>query len=310
MTDDRKAFDGLLQIGWDNTSLDLFRTCPRKYYYAMILQRTSPIESVDLRFGVMIHRVLEFYDKQRVSGVDHERAQLEAVRLALEISGDRAEVAGATRFQPWHSMDPQKNRLSFIRTVVWYTEQFQEDPLETVVLPDGRPAVELSFRMELPSVAGHTFYYCGHIDRLVRDGSGIAVLDHKTTKHALSPDWAEQWSPDGQMSGYAVGAKVFYGSEARGVFIDAMQIGASFTRFHRYVTTRSPEQLDEFIEGVLYWIGQAKVCAESEAWPMNESGCSKYGGCMYRRVCAQSPAMRSSVLRNFVPKKWDPFEPR
>ena len=48
----------------------------------------------------------------------------------------------------------------------------------TLKLPDGRPALELSFRLHLPSGA----FYCGHIDKIANYGpNGIFIQERKHT---------------------------------------------------------------------------------------------------------------------------------
>ena len=60
------------------------------------------------------------------------------------------------------------NRLTLLRSVVWYLDQFEHDSLETVILQDGKPAVELSFRFltNYQAPTGEPFLLCGHFDRV------------------------------------------------------------------------------------------------------------------------------------------------
>ena len=53
---------------------------------------------------------------------------------------------GTASGAPMEFEDTIKTRFTLLRSVVWYLEQFENDPCETVILADGRPAVELSFR--------------------------------------------------------------------------------------------------------------------------------------------------------------------
>ena len=85
-----------------------------------------------------------------------------------------------------------RTRYYLVRALVWYLEHYKNDPCETVILPSGKPAVELSFRVPLPiEVGGVSLLLCGHIDRAVRFNDYLYVSDYKTTKsltQATLPD--------------------------------------------------------------------------------------------------------------------------
>lgn len=50
------------QVAWDSTSLGLFKECPRKYYYEIILGWRPKGTSVHLKFGQLYHAGMEAYD--------------------------------------------------------------------------------------------------------------------------------------------------------------------------------------------------------------------------------------------------------
>src|SRR5690606_32074132 len=142
-----------LQIGWDSTSLGLLKECPRKYYYNMVLGRQSRGDNVHLTFGGHYHKALEIYDHMKSAGADHEEATDYALRYCLEATTERIgatdENPKGTGWRPWVSDDSNKNRFTLTRSVLWYLEHFRDDPLKTIQLANGKPAVELSFRFEI-----------------------------------------------------------------------------------------------------------------------------------------------------------------
>src|SRR5256885_1247164 len=109
----------ILQLAWDSSSLDPFKQCPRKYYYSIVLNYRSADESVHLTFGNYYHKGQEFYSKARAIGDAHEQAQEAMVLYILPITwiNDR----------PWYTGDQYKNRLTLLRSLVWYTEEHQDD---------------------------------------------------------------------------------------------------------------------------------------------------------------------------------------
>jgi len=137
-----------LQIGVDSTSLGNFKTCPRLYYYRHILgygrrSGAGVEENPHIKFGHIYHAASERYDQERANGTSHEGALNAALFFALDETWDHE------RNEPWQSTEPTKTRKTLLRTLVWYYEHFRDDPLKTLVLRDGTPAVELSFRFAL-----------------------------------------------------------------------------------------------------------------------------------------------------------------
>lgn len=300
-----------LQLAWDSTSMSLFKECPRKYYYSIILGWSSRSTSVHLTFGLHYHSALEAYDYARAAGHDHNAALILAVRRALRESWD------AKLKRPWLSDDKYKNRWTLVRSVIWYLTQFEHDSLKTLILANGRPAVELSFRFQTTYISqgGQPFLLCGHIDRIVNFGNMLHILDRKTTKSTIDGDSKEKFfagfSPHNQMSQYAFAGRVIYDVPVQGVIIDGAQVAIEFSRFERGLAPRSESQLDEWYNMMGYYLGRAEHCAKTNNWPMNELSCGAYGGCQYRSICGRAPEVRQEWLeRGFVKRQWDPLQVR
>jgi hypothetical protein len=213
-----------------------------------------------------------------------------------------------------------KDIPNLFRTVIWYLDTFgQQDTLKTVRLANGKPAVEMSFRYELGYTfeTGEEMLHSGHLDRVVRMGEegSFYVLDRKTTGTTISGNSAwgyfAKYSPDNQMTGYTLAARVVLGFITDGVIIDAAQIAKGFSRFERGITTRTEGQLEEWRQDVFYWVRQAEMFAKAQYWPMNDRSCDEYGGCPFRGVCSKDPAVRYVYLQSdFKQQKWDPLKTR
>lgn len=267
------------QWAWNSTSLGWLKDCPRKYYYNMIEQYRPRGSSVHLTFGILYHEALELYDRFAADGWEHEAALLEVVRVAL------------TNSFGWES-DHTKNRETLIRSIIWYLEQFgEEDPAHTIILANGKPAVELSFRLEF----GKDMILCGHLDRVAEYNGDNYIIDRKTTGSTVGSYYFDRYEPDTQMSLYTLAAKIVYGTPVKGVLIDAAQIAVGFTRFARGYTFRTDAQLTEWLDSAKWWVAQVPAMRKAD-WPMNESSCQKYGGCIYRGVCSKSPQVRQRFL--------------
>lgn len=295
------------QFAWDSTSIGAFKTCPRLYQYS-ILEGWQPREiSVHLTFGLHFHSALERYDHMRFGGMTYEDALRDVVKYVLAITWDSAKG------RPWLSDDPNKNRLTLLRSVVWYLLQFAEDPIETVRLANGKPAVELSFRFDsgYTSSKGESILLCGHLDRLATMNNKAFVLDRKTTKSTITQSFFDKFTPDNQMSLYAIAGKIVYNIQIEGIIVDGAQIAQTFTRFQRGVVPRNEQVLEEWYFDLGQYLAMAELYAANNYWPMNDKSCGQYGGCPFRKICSLPASVRQQWLKaEFTKRIWDPLQVR
>lgn len=325
-----------IQFAWDSTSLGWLKTCPRLYQYSMIDGWRGRGGSVHLDFGSWYHSALESYDRLRSQRYGHEEALYVVVRDLMEWTWIRPETEADVepgeehgRGHPWDSGHNLKTRETLVRSVIWYLEQFgTNDTCHTVQLANGKPAVELSFRLEMdwgprdPRVAPganpemiayqyQPYVLSGHLDRVVEFQGAYYVMDRKTSSTTIGSYYFDQYDPDNQMSLYSMAARVIYNTPVRGVIIDAAQIAVGFSRFTRGFTFRTEAQIEEWLAETKAWLQLAEGFAIQGHWPMNDKSCHQYGGCVFRKVCSKSPEVRHKFLESdFVKKQWNPLEPR
>jgi PD-(D/E)XK nuclease superfamily len=297
-----------LQLAWDSVSSGTFKECPRRYQLAHIEGWRARAESVDLAFGIFLHEAREVYHVTRATGASHDEGVEAALGHTLRATWD--ERAG----RPWLG-DERKNRFTLARTVVWYLDEWEHDPLVTVLREDGRPMVEASFRFPLGVSAptGEAFALCGHLDRVAAYGDQWWVNDLKSTKATLSQEsrgyFFSQFSPDNQISLYSYAGAIVLSRPIAGVMLDAVQVAADFTRCDRAPVVRTRSQLDEWLAGFLEMLERAVRYAQRGEWPMNEKACFR---CPFRAVCARPTAERAMVLaRDFERREvWNPLAVR
>jgi hypothetical protein len=305
------------QTSIDSTSLGAFKQCARYYYYSIICGYTKIGVQIHLDFGSAAHHVSENYQRARSQGIEHEAA-LEAT-IVKALSGTWDYKANAPAFD-----DPQKNRLSLIRFAVEYLDHYEKQgsPLKTLQLENGKPAVELTFLFDagFRSMTNEIISLCGHIDRLVAFNDDIFIADLKTTMEAISSKYAERFTPDNQFTLYTIAGRVALGVPARGILLDAAQIGVNFVRFQRFPVYRPQPVLDEWLQALPYWVSLMESCAvvaepmpnPEAAYPQNDKACGLYGGCQFREICGRSPLARKPIMdATFQIRRWDPAgEPR
>lgn len=301
-----------IQYAWDSTSLGWLKACPRQYEYSMIEGwRPKGDAGVNLQFGLLYHSALETFDRMMADQWNREEAIIQVVSKALHDS------------YGWDSGHTAKNRENLIRSIIWYLDEFVQDNFETITLENGRPAVELSFRMELDwgptapeaqtdgpdgTFNNQPYVLSGHLDRLVRFSDGTYVTDRKTTGTTIGSDYFSRFDLDNQMSLYTVAASVIFHTPVRGVIIDGAQIAVGFTRFARGMTYRTPAQTEEWLADLRYWLRTAEEFAVANHWPMNEKSCFL---CAFKRVCSKDPAVRQQFLESdFERRPWNPLAVR
>lgn len=299
-----------IQYAWDSTSIGYLKRCPRLYQYQMIDGYQPKGEIIHLRFGIEYHQALHDYENCLAEGQSHEEALFHTIKASLQRTWLWKEV------EPRTDTEKLKTRYNLIRTVIWYLDKFEKDPAQTILLQNGKPACEVSFRFELdwgPNVeTDQPYLLSGHLDRVVEFQGQIFNMDRKTASKTLGSYYFDQYEPDNQMTLYTLAAKVIFEAPVKGVIIDAAQIAVGFSRFVRGITYRTDDQLDEWIKDLEYWFAQAETYANANYWPMNDTACDKFGGCRFRKVCSKSPSVRESFLKSdFVKGEiWNPLKVR
>lgn len=306
--------DGV-QYAWDSTSLGLLKTCPRKYQLTMVLNWQPKEKSYHLTFGILYHSAIELYLKTKAtwrSPIINTKDEIHEAAVRVAIKQTLIDSFGYVPGEKKSGPDNAKTRFNLIRTLVWYFEQYRSHPATTVILSNGRPAVELSFRFDI----GHDLMLSGHLDHIVKFGDGNYVEDHKTTASTVTGASAKYFfqgfNPDNQMTLYSTAAMIAFNTPVKGVIIDAAQIAVGFSAFARDMTHRSEAQIREFLKGVVTYRQMAEVYHRMGFWPMNETACGNYGGCAFRDICSKSPQVRERFLRTEFTqdKPWNPLEPR
>ena len=307
-----------IQFALDSTSIGYFKRCPRLYYYTMIEGWRAKEESVHLKFGSLFHEALHNYDLVRLEGENHEDGVHQVVKWLCDFAGDYPDVSEA---KPSMRV---KSFTSLLRTVVWYLDRYpkEKDPAKTMILANGKPACELSFKFEVdwgPQTGGYEaskdyqpYLLCGHLDRVVEFNNNLFDMDHKTSTRAPTAYYFDQFQPDNQMSLYAIAGQVVIGSPIKGVIIDVAYVSEKGSEFTRGFTYRTSDQNEEWLFDLRSWTTAMEACATQNVWPMNDTSCDKYGGCPFRQVCSKSPSVREKFLNaDFVRgEPWNPLKPR
>lgn len=303
-----KSFDANgIQFGWDQTSIKLAEECLKKYQYVMLDSYRARGHNVHLFFGGVYASCLEHFHKFRAEGIEHDDALERVVLEALTSTWIRTEEDQVGH--AWESDHNTKTRENLIRTIVWYFEHFKDDSCQTLILSNGRPAVEHSCKVD----ADNGIVISAHIDRVVEYAHNPYIQDQKTTASTISSYYFNSYNPDSQITGTLpfVGRAAF-GIPIKGVMVDAAQIAVGFSRFERGFIFVDDAILDEWYDDTLELILRAQEATRNNHFPRNRASCHKYAGCQFRNVCSKSPHVREQFLKADFEKgpRWDPLEAR
>lgn len=326
-----------LQIAWDSTSIGDLKTCPRYYFYRIVCGYAYPGSNPHLRFGSLFAKSTEWYGHLRAERNDHEAALTQVIRKVLLETVDKILITEKgeveeryyssekwgeildDKLQLWISDEPTKTQKTLLRTIILYFDKFKDDTLETVILASGKPAVELSFSIDLTdldeefrSPSGESYILCGHLDRFTTWNDGFWISDNKTTKGALDQRYFANYNPDNQVSTYDVAGNIVFKVETEGVIIDAAQILVGGSRFMRRPIPRTPGQREEWLHDLKFYLRMNEEYVRLNYWPMNDKSCTRFGRrCEFADICGADPSTRQDLLdAHFVKRQWDPLKPR
>lgn len=299
----------------DNTSISVFKECPKKWHYGMQKGLRPLGTAAPLVFGGAWHTCLEHFDIQLSKGLTRDEALISSIRQAFIESSTPEFLQGTHE-------DSSRSRETLVRGLVWYEENYRNEvagDMNTFILPNGKPAIELTFAFELP----HEFLnpetglyepciYTGHIDKIVTYQGRLFPMERKHTTSSLYDHYWNRYINSAQIDGYIMACKVNWNLEdVGGGIIDATQFGATFSRFGRRVVNRTPERTNQWLLETLYWLTQMDNSIKSNYFPRNTESCNKYSGCQFYQICFASPALAESLERDhYRVEKWDPTKIR
>jgi hypothetical protein len=133
-----------------------------------------------------------------------------------------------------------------------------------------------------------------------RPKEGHAVVDHKTESRKSHPFIL---SNQFQLYNWAFGEDVIINKIGYQTSLDDKE------RFRRYTLTWSEALIEEWKVDTIRAIRRAIGWHKEGVFERNRTSCDKYSGCIFKRVCAAEPQVRSHILAAYFKKDkpWDPY---
>ncbi len=236
------------------SDLDLYQTCPLKYKFARVFGIPQD-PTINQRFGILMHRVLEQFHKEREGGAEEEDG-LRRLRQLFE-TGWRRGGFGA-------SDDELQYREKGVQALRRYWEQEQASEAEPVW-------IERKFDF---SIGPH--HLRGRVDRVdqLPDG-GFELIDYKTGERKTEAQLAD----DLQLALYRVAAREAWDLEA--------ELGSSYYVLDaEKVAVGSSADDTERVERTVLQVGEGILGQDFEPRP-SPTVCS---WCDYRLICPAAEA--------------------
>jgi hypothetical protein len=284
---------------FDATMISDWHDCKSMFYlrHVLGLKKLTAVESNDLNWGSMWHRLLHAYHTN-----SHNAVQAAAVLKDWPSGLDETEPFNRTR---------DRMLLCFTKYLAQFKEQDEEEVENLrheqyfdIFCPENNPACPFG---------GCGLRWCGRMDRLVRRRNKILVWDYKTTRR-MGVDYFDHYEHSFQIPGYVWAAKHLMTEPIEGAVLDVM-----------YVLTKSEDPFRRTFkysdERLLEWRYNVKTAAaeishywtnfpdQPELWPKDWNNCTRYGKCAYADVHFAAP-IRDSRLRiiseDYMEERWNP----
>ena len=154
-------FGGDESLSLSATALELYRDCPRKYYYAQVMGLPDT-DNVHLAFGEAVHAALQAYNLARQGGAAPAAAELEGW-FAAAFARERCETEGQ------HAQLLARGETFLRRYHAWASAR-----------PEAVLAAETPFAAPYVDRHGRTHTVRGRIDLILRGPQGVEIVDYKT----------------------------------------------------------------------------------------------------------------------------------
>lgn len=326
-------------IFFDNSTLEVFQTCPRACQYSYLGRRELATSKPALNFGGAIHEALRYrYANNLLTWEPDKKIFIEVKDpetgkySTLETTHEAAQQQILT---DWFAAKPQP--IDDFRTADYaaeiirqYNELYSHEQFSLLSTPDGHSLVEQPFIIKfggLRTVVNHTTggflevqpYYIGRIDLGATEYGQRFPIDHKTSS-IFGSTMADEQSMSAQHQGYAWAMEKTMGFTPQRYMVNAIRTrpplkgGGPRVRpaedFARHEFPLRPGQLEEWEFNVSSLLDEFFFHYNRGYMPMKTKWCvGKYGRCPYFDVCGVPPDQRNTVLTSsmFDVKDWSPL---
>ena len=300
-----EKYDRYEPVVKDHTQVITFKTCPRMYFYQIVLGRVPKDEAVYFAWGSAYHKfryVLEVaygLNSDKPKMFDESRA---ADALTKAVNEGMSYWKRYGKDQPldtkWEFMTGERLLRTFMAAFQHWTKEKKQGRIEVL-------AVEQLFNVLLPDGQRTS----GRADQIVRWNYGIWGRDFKTT--SKPKEFRERLiEPNDQFTRYTFAEAQLCGEPVQGQIIEFMYNAKSTKKEQKgpeidpVMASRSQWQIDQWVRDEKMWRQMIDLAREEDVYPMTEVSCPF---CPYHSVCKQSSetSMMAQLEANYTVRPWD-----
>lgn len=272
----------------DHSILSTHASCPRLAFYKYgVNRRVKKDDTVSIDFGTAYHLFREQLEKEETRDIV---ATTKAAQVALK-----------------HYKDPETthkkgylDRKRLTESCMVASDKINRELRSNIKVLH----TETSFDLPLPS--GRR--YGGRFDQIILWNNKLYVRDFKTKSWMLT-DAAKEYELDHQMSGYVWAAQHLCKQKIEGVIVEVMyNTLKQGPEIKPLLSTRTPEQIDNFIEWAeAEWDSWEKAC-KTGTWQMRTNTCFRFNKkCIYHDACSSGnwESVEAWLEDNTVESVWD-----
>jgi hypothetical protein len=286
----------------DHTSVITYKTCPRKYFYQIVLGRVSKEEAIYFAWGSAYHRFREILEK--AYGLDRKGydettaidAFTEATNAGMKVWRERGkDQAVGTQ---WEFMTAARLLSSFQVAFKHWAQEKKQGRIQVL-------AVEQLFNVALPNGERTS----GRADQIVRWNSQLWGRDFKTTSKD-EKFYNRTIDPNDQFTRYTFAEAELCGEPIQGQIIEVMYNAKSTKTTTKgptifsLIASRTERQIKRWVEEEMFWRETITRSRDADMYPMVENSCAF---CPYHSVCTKpsEASMMAQLESFFVVRPWD-----
>lgn len=305
----------------DNSTLEVFTTCPRQAEYYVCQKKEKAGERSALKFGGIVHKILEARYAAPTGFVSIETEQKMVAVCESEFAS----------YIP--SLEDYRNYGTAVNLIKEYNSFYPSEPFKVLAL-DSKPLIEVPFACHLGTIEVNAeltvrqpdgfislryikdlpIMWQGRIDMIVEHEGRLYLVDHKTTS-MMGPTYFREFELSSQFRGYTWAAQQLLGRPIAGAIINALGIRkptktGKAIEFERKTITFTPEALSEWQADTLHIVTDFIEMTRRQHMPQHTKWCvGKYGMCQFFDVCTLPSDQRQQLLStgDYKAVTWNPL---
>lgn len=273
----------------DHSAVKVFKECPRKYFYRMVLGRTLPAGKWTSVFawGTAIHKYLE---------------------VLYQTDGDAgaAAMAALPLWKPpsYTTFDWQTKERLTENFVALYKMYVEEKKLGNIKVLAIEQPFNIMFEGGIP--------IGGRWDQLIQWNGRVWLRDWKTSSKQLQY-FKSGLEPNDQAIRYIYATSCLQFGQDENYYPNKVIDGALFVHIYNTKTVKPTYQsvpVSRTLNQIKTWVDEQKfihkqmeICREEDTWPMHEVSCSF---CDYRMVCnaPSNGSIEHQLKQQYVLSPW------